>query len=25
VRRGYYGEPTEDALVLARELCGTES
>jgi ribosomal-protein-alanine N-acetyltransferase len=25
VRRGYYREPTEDALVLARELCGTES
>ena len=25
LRRGYYGEPTEDALVLARELCGTES
>ena len=25
LRRGYYGEPTEDALVLARELCGPES
>jgi ribosomal-protein-alanine N-acetyltransferase len=25
VRRGYYRDPTEDALVLARELCGTES
>jgi ribosomal-protein-alanine N-acetyltransferase len=25
LRREYYGEPTEDALVLARELCGPES
>jgi ribosomal-protein-alanine N-acetyltransferase len=25
VRRGYYREPTEDALVLARELCSAES
>jgi ribosomal-protein-alanine N-acetyltransferase len=25
VRRGYYSEPTEDALVLARELSGTQS
>jgi ribosomal-protein-alanine N-acetyltransferase len=25
VRRGYYSEPTEDALVLARELGGAES
>jgi ribosomal-protein-alanine N-acetyltransferase len=25
VRRGYYGEPTEDALVLAREPCANES
>ncbi len=25
VRRGYYREPTEDALVLAREPCGAES
>ena len=25
LRRGYYGEPTEDALVLARELCGAQS
>jgi ribosomal-protein-alanine N-acetyltransferase len=25
VRRAYYNEPTEDALVLVRELCGAES